>query len=127
MMGISEKEKDNPLESTEQINLIAWCKLHEQEFKGLNLIHAIPNGGARNAREAMKMKREGVKSGVCDLFIPVPKRGFHGLYIEMKRVKGGVINSSQHDFMDEVKKNGYCVRVCRGCDAAIKNIIWYFS
>ena len=48
------------------------------------LIYAIPNGGQRNVIVASKLKAEGVLSGVPDLHIPIAKKGFHGLYIELK-------------------------------------------
>ena len=53
------------LEHQEQKTLIKWC-----EYKGhpYNLIFAIPNGGQRHKAVAAKLKAEGVKSGVPDLF-----------------------------------------------------------
>lgn len=45
---------------------------------------AIPNGGYRNAREAAKLKREGVLAGVSDLILAIPNKQFDALFIEMK-------------------------------------------
>lgn len=57
----------------------------------LGWVHAIPNGGARgnNVRDREvrggQLKAEGVRSGVADVFCPVPSQGLHGLYIEFKK------------------------------------------
>jgi hypothetical protein len=46
---------------------------------------AIPNGGLRDPRTAASLKAEGVKSGVPDVFLPIPRHGLAGLFIELKR------------------------------------------
>ncbi|MDZ4910613.1 VRR-NUC domain-containing protein, partial [Clostridium perfringens] len=71
-------------EAQEQEIVIQWCNLQSCKCKELELIYHIPNGGKRNAREAASLKRQGVKSGVPDLHLPVPKNGYNSLYIEMK-------------------------------------------
>ena len=65
-------------EALEQEAVVKYCELKRIP------IFAIPNGGKRNAKEAYFMKRTGVKAGVPDLCVPVAKKGYHGLYIEMK-------------------------------------------
>ena len=62
-------------EAMEQVSLIDWC-----EFKHIPIFH-IPNGGSRNVKAAKNLKRQGVKAGVPDLFVPVARRGCHGLFI----------------------------------------------
>jgi len=59
------------------------------------------------------MKREGVLAGVSDVFLPVAREKYHGLYIEMK-VKGGRLSDSQKWWIEEVGKQGYLARVCFG-------------
>lgn len=61
----------------------------------LALLHAIPNGGQRHKAVAGKMKAEGVKRGVPDVCLPVPRGPWHGLYIEMK--KAGELKSTSDD------------------------------
>ena len=38
-------------------------------------------------------------SGVPDLFLPVPKKGFHGLFIEMKSQQGRVSVSQSRFYL----------------------------
>ena len=59
------------------------------------------------------MKREGVLSGVSDIFLPVSRGGYHGLYIELK-VKGNTTSPSQKWWIAEVGKQGYLAKVCFG-------------
>lgn len=70
----------------------------------LRWLHAIPNGGYRDPRTAAMLKAEGVKPGVADICLPVPRRRmtdgaitYGSLYIEMKTSKG-VQSDEQHDF-----------------------------
>ena len=75
----------NPKESEEQSAYFDWlAKAHPRESRW---IHAIPNGGSRHPAEARNLKRQGVKKGVSDIFVPYARHGRHGLYIEMKRKK----------------------------------------
>lgn len=84
------------------------------------LLYAIPNGGDRNPVVGMKLKLEGVRRGVPDLFFAYPHKGFHGLYIEMKRRHGGRVSPEQELMIEALKRQGYKVEVCKGCDEAFK-------
>ena len=101
-------------ESDEQINLFVWSKLAQAKHPELALLHAIGNGSSRvNAIQGARMKREGVLSGVSDVFLPVSRGGYHGLYAELK-VKGGRISPSQKWWITEVTKQGYLAKVAFG-------------
>ncbi len=111
------------LEHQEQAALIKWC-----EYKGypFNLIFAIPNGGHRHKAVAAKLKAEGVKSGVPDLFLPVAAWRKHGMYIEMKSKKGKVTRN-QRIWIDKLRKEGYQVVVCYSFDEARIDIEEYLK
>ena len=86
---------------------------------------AIPNGGNRNIREAARLKRQGVKSGVSDIFLPSAKGGFHGMFIELKRRKldgPSKVAPNQRAFLAVMKAHGYKTVVCYGADEAIAAI-----
>ena len=71
-------------EAQEQAVVISWCEMQKNKYPELSMIYHCPNGGYRNKIEAANLKRQGVKSGVPDLFLPVPRKNKHGLFIEMK-------------------------------------------
>ena len=102
------------LESADQQNLFVWSKLSQGKYPELSLLHAIGNGNARtNAIQGARMKREGVLSGVSDIFLPVSRNGYHGLYVELK-VKGGRISPSQKWWIAETTEQGYLAKVAFG-------------
>lgn len=72
------------------------------------------------------MKREGVLAGVSDIFLPVARGEFHGLYIELK-VKGGKTSPDQEWWLEETTKQGYYSTVCFGWIEAKKVIEKYLE
>ncbi len=71
-------------EATEQMAAINWCNTWSIKHPELRLMFHITNGGKRNKLEADNLKRKGVKAGVLDLFLPVPRSCYNGLFIELK-------------------------------------------
>ena len=68
-----------PTESVEQQSLFRWAAYQSGKYPELKLLYHVPNGGSRNKAEAGRFKAEGVKAGVPDLCLPVPRGEFHGL------------------------------------------------
>ena len=99
-----------PTEHEEQVTLFTWFRMR---YAGM-LMYAIPNGGARSSITGARLRDEGVLAGVPDIFLPCPSGGKHGLYIEMKRQKGGSLESSQEDIIARLRQAGYRVEVCKG-------------
>jgi hypothetical protein len=57
-------------EHEEQVALFEWAAWNSSKYKELELMFAIPNGGQRHVVVARKLKDEGVKAGVPDIFLP---------------------------------------------------------
>lgn len=93
-------------EAMEQEALFSWAKHMQHVYPELALLHHIPNGGYRNTSEAVRLKRQGVKAGVPDICLPVPRGTFHGLYIELK-AKGGTPSKKQEWWLAALRKQGY--------------------
>lgn len=97
-------------------------------------LHAIPNGGFRNAREAARLKAEGVTPGVADLLLPWPKidsKGiivYCGLYIEVKTPsKSSVLSDAQKKFQAHCPKARYKHIVVRNAMDGINAIKDYMG
>ena len=97
-------------EHAEQVSLVQWLDATHPDL----LYFAIPNGGARNIVTARKLKAEGVKAGVPDLFLPSLR-----LFIELKRTKGGKVSPAQRDMAQRLEACGYRVVVCKGAREAV--------
>lgn len=112
------KVADDPLSYTEKGYAAANPK--SVAMPDLDLIFAIPNGGSRGSdkRSAQivgsQMKAEGVKRGVSDIFVPIPRHGLHGLFVEMKRADGGTVSAEQKTFGAGMQRQGYGFVVCYG-------------
>ncbi len=85
----------------------------------LRWLHAIPNGGARNVVVATRMKQEGVKRGVWDVFLPYPCGGYHGLYIEFK-YGNNKLTPEQKEFGEYLVEHGYKTGVAHSADEALE-------
>lgn len=107
-----------PTESEEQQCLFRWAAYQSGAMPELNLLYHIPNGGSRRKSEAGRFKAEGVKAGVPDICLPVARNGIHGLYIELKRRKGGRTSQEQERWMRLLNAGGYLALVCRGWEEA---------
>lgn len=106
--------------------MIAWAEAMRPKFPELAYLYACPNGGKRHVVTAMELKREGVKSGVPDLFFPVRKSFASGLYVEMKR-KGGRVSEDQERWVLFLRSQGFRVVVCWSADEAIREVETYLS
>ena len=112
---------NNGTEDDEQIAFVEYL-----QWMKIPHFH-IANGGFRNAREAARLKRAGVCAGVPDLFLPVPSGGRHGLFIEMKRVKGGIVSPNQKIWLRDLDLWGYGAQVTAGCERAIEALESYLK
>lgn len=113
-MKTNETSNRIPTEHEEQRELVKWFR---QTFRGVR-IFAIPNGGLRSLSVASRLKAEGVSSGVPDLCVPAWR-----LWIEMKRVKGGVVSPEQRDWIAYLEGVNYWCIVGKGAEDAKTKIL----
>ena len=115
-------------EAQHQAAVIKWSQQPSirSKWPDLALLHHIPNGGTRDAVEGKHLKQQGVKRGVPDLCLPVPRGQYHGLYIEMKTETGST--SHEQDWWGEhLLEQGYMWEVCHGWKSAVRVLEWYLS
>lgn len=124
---VSKTKKKTPItasESEDQIGLFEWAAYAVKTHPDLEWLYHIPNGGKRSITTAKRLKAEGVKAGVPDVCLPVPKGRYHGLYIELKAGKN-MTTDNQDRWLDGLTANGYFTAVCYGWEAATKIITDY--
>lgn len=114
------------IEHDHQVALFNWAKLAEGRYPDLALLFAIPNGGKRDVRVAMRMKAEGVRAGVPDLMLSVARNGYHGLFVEMK-IKPNRISQEQNAWLAALSEQGYATSVCWSWDEAREVIEAYLG
>ena len=116
-----------PKEGQEQATLMSWAGMQSCVYPELGLLFHIPNGGGRSKAEAGRFKAEGVKAGVPDLFLPVPRGESHGLFIELKRLDGGSVSKAQKEWIAQLREQGYRAEVCKGWEAASRVLLEYLG
>lgn len=116
-----------PTEHEEQAALMDWIADNSGKHPELKLFYHIPNEGKRSPAAAMRLLSEGLKKGVPDNFLPVARGGYHGLYIELKRVRGGKLSPEQRQWIDNLNAQGYRAEVCKGWQASVQVIEDYLG
>lgn len=108
-------------ESSIQKTVMQWVNLNPL-LRGF-IIH-IPNEGKRTSRYGKSLKDMGMRPGVSDLFIALPRHGYCGAWIELKSKKG-ILSDSQKAFLTDMSEQNYYINVCWTIEKAIETIRWY--
>ena len=103
-----------PLEHDEQVTFIQWCDSHKV------LVFAIPNGSNKSKVAQGRFKAEGLRAGIPDLMIPIARKPYNGLFIEMKRRAKSSTSKAQKEWIIVLKQQGYSAEIAKGCDEAIR-------
>lgn len=105
-----------------------------EQHPELRRCFAVPNGGERDKITAAKLKHEGVKKGVPDVFLPVTCAKYAGLFIEMKRSadkatkrRAGVTSGEQDDWISYLRSANYACSVCFDWRSAARDIQSYIE
>ena len=116
-------------EHSEQVALFEWAKANESRHLQLGLMFAIPNQGGKGKSaviRGLRMVKEGLKKGVPDICLSVPRNGKHGLFIELKVGKNKP-SKNQLWWIHSLRAEGYAVGVCWGFEEARDAIINYLG
>lgn len=109
-----------------QVSLVRWFDYAYPQISGR--LFAIPNGGQRHAITAAKLKREGVRRGVPDLFLPVANATatYSGLFIELKTPKGRP-TKEQKEWVEFLNTQNFLAKFAYGLDDAMQIIKDYLD
>lgn len=113
-------------EQQEQEALMEFCQRVAGRLPELALLFHIPNGGLRDPATAIQLQRAGVKPGVPDLLLPVARRGFHGLWIELK-AQGGKASEEQLEWAHLLRCQDFQWVLCVGWAQAARVLVWYLG
>jgi hypothetical protein len=118
------------LEHREQVMLFKWVDATKVKIPGLGMLFAIPNFSGRmgksTAMHGARLKAEGRRKGVPDMFLPVGKEGYYGLFIELKAGNGRA-TPEQKAWMLSLGDHGYRVELCVGWKSARDVIVDYLA
>lgn len=115
-------------EAEHQRALFAWANGARRAYPELRWLHASANGmPARSPKSAAMMVAQGMRTGVPDVCLPVPRGGFAGLWIELKRPGRHATSPVQREWLSGLAALGYRTELCVGWDAARELIVEYLS
>ena len=134
------KKLPEPRESDIQRGLFLWAQKMSREYPELELLNASMNGawipgGKSRAEQGRKfgiiktLKGLGcLRSGYPDIFLPVPKGDYHGLYIELKRSRSkGKVSPDQQWWLQKLTAQGYLAVPAWGLEQAQDVILRYLE
>jgi hypothetical protein len=122
------------LEDAIQGHLFSWIRHLDNQFlfPGLDVIYAIPNGSKRSKFQGALLKATGMESGIPDVHIPVSRKPFYSLYIELKtftayQKTNHSLSENQQIWIEKLRKQGHRVEVIWSLTEAIQTIRDYLG
>ncbi len=124
--GAKSKKPRKQDEHEQQSLFFSILELNTRQYPELKFIFAVPNAARRSPQLAAMMLREGLKAGIPDIIVPIPKRGFHGAFIENKSANGKM-SESQIRFRDFLISQGYAYKTTYSADEQIEFLEWFLG
>lgn len=122
--GVTAPKKREYSEFAHQRAVVAWMRLQHPHLARLMTLGSFgENIGQRRMGE---LKLLGLTPGHCDLVLYIPRLGFSGLHIEMKK-PGGKVAPHQKEIHTLLRQQNYKVEVCYSSDDAINILKEYLS
>lgn len=111
-------------ERIDHINTINWFNHNFPELA--DDFHHFANERRCSVQEGRMLKRMGVKKGVSDFFLALPKNGKAGLWIELK-IGQNKPSKEQKEFLERKSQRGYECALVWGTEAAREVIKAYLK
>ena len=128
IMEAEQKKRARPknLEHDAQVQYFTTLGLN-QHIPTVRWIHASMNGASASSRaSAGRRKAAGQKAGVADILIPVPRRGFHGAWFELK-IAPNRLSPEQKQFLVDMQAMGYYAEIAWSYDDLIRFTEYYLG
>lgn len=107
-----------------QINIMKWMAYQYPDAE--KHTYHFANERKCSIKTGWTLKKMGVKRGVSDLFVSIPRHGKNGLWLEIK-VNRNNPTPEQKEFMEKQFKNGFAVACCWEFESVKKIIDNYLS
>lgn len=114
-----------------------FCWAAQSGIPELKWLFAVPNGFFSDPGQKAKMKAEGLRDGVPDVWLPLPIQtswghSFPGLVIEMKtekrrNAKNGGLEPEQVEWKDCLIGLGYQHHICYNWEEARDKLLAYIN
>lgn len=110
-------------EQKQQETIVTYLQL-----KHKNVRFCASLGGQYQQYQSQRSKaiRTGYVKGFPDLQICEARKGFHGLFIELK-TKTGKPTKHQKKWIDDLNERGYLAKICYGIEEALYTIDNYLQ
>lgn len=117
-----------PTEYWEQCKVFEIASQHALIYPDLRFLTGSLSGVKMTIGLAVKMKKAGcLVRGLPDLQLPLRRGVFPGIYIELKRIKGGKILAEQREWREFLLAQGYVHFFCKGHREAWARIVGYIE
>lgn len=107
-------------EQNEQIHYVNWLRSQHPKIK--TIISPIVKYGGTPKQRAIQghlQKLMGYETGTLDIFLPIARGCYHGLFIEFKFGKN-TLTDEQKEMIVFLTEEGYLTATCYTCDKAVK-------
>jgi len=125
MKKLKLKPPPCPSEYVEQAAIFSRAQVYCKKYPELKFLNGSLNGVRLTIGQAVKCKKIGMRKGYPDIFLPVRRGLCSGLFIELKRVRGGQISKEQRAWRKFLISQGYQHYFCKGADEAWRVILEY--
>lgn len=130
LLALMRRKPRRDLEHQEQAKVFQWAADHELQYPDLEWLFAVPNFsgrlGKKTAQHGARLKAEGRKAGVLDMWLPVKRGGRPGMVIEMKAGHNRP-TAEQQKWISHLARQGWVVLVSYSAENAIRNLEEYLT
>lgn len=116
-------------EGSHQAALFEWATYIKVTEGGAlrDYMSASMSGAKRTSVQGAILKRQGLQKGWPDVCLAIPRKAYHGMYLELKRATQYRVTKEQHTVIDRLNRVGYCARVSNTIDRSIEMIEEYLK
>lgn len=127
-MPKKKKECPVPSEYAEQCHIFRLARTYAMVYPELRFLAGSLSGVKLTIGQAVKAKNAGcLVKGIPDISLPVRRGKYSGIFIELKRRKGGRVEPEQKVWGEFLLSQGYQYHICKGAEEAWKAIEEYLK